>query len=202
MQKILDEAEMSANVIADYTEFFHLDQPDTELFLAALMLNLRTIRASSQPMRRVTDAVPEKANADVKKSTKKNKGTKPVKKAPVEESTVDLVPTCNGTYSLDEKSPCATCEGEEREKCLKKITTEVEKKHERVKDKFGFDVDANTGKINVLLMTGEYTKKEIIEKIGCAEGSLGVHFGNLRKRGFRLTENSKNQWKLVKPKRK
>ena len=202
MQKILDAAEMSANVIADSTEFFHLDQPDTELFLAALLLNLRTIRASSQPMRRVTDAVPEKANADVKKSTKKNKGTKPVKKATPEESAVDLVPTCNGTYSLDKGSPCETCEGEEREKCLKKITTEVEKKRERVKDKFGFDVDANTGKMNVMLMTGEYTKKQIIEAIGCAEGSLGVHFGNLRKKGFRLTENSKNQWKLVKPKRK
>lgn len=202
MQKILDAAEMSATVIADSTEFFHYEATDTELFLAALLLNLRTIKATSQPMRRVTDTVPEKADADVKNSTKKSKRTKPVEKATSKESAVDLVPTCNGTYSLDKGSPCETCEGEEREKCLKKITTEVEKKRERVKDKFGFDVDANTGKMNAMLITGEYTKKQIIEAIGCAEGSLGVHFGNLRKKGFRLTENRNGQWKLVKPKRK
>ena len=65
MQKILDAAEMSASTIADNTEFYHFDTTDTELFLAALLLNLRTIKATSQPMRRVTDAVPEKANADV-----------------------------------------------------------------------------------------------------------------------------------------
>ena len=210
MVRIFDQTEIGASWLCDNTDFLFLHNGDVELFISSLILNLRSARASSKPVEAPKDEEPQKENVAVEKVEKKEK-VKKVKKSevvpPPDVDPVEMEKNCTGEFSIAKDSPCQNgkCKGKKKEKCVEEIKEKVkektvESKNPRKLDKFGFDVNSNTGKMNTLLITGEFSKKEIVEKIGCAEGSLGVHFANLRKKGFKLKENKEGKWKLTKTK--
>ena len=209
MVRIFDQTEIGASWLCDNTDFMELPLEDSELFLASLILNLRSAKLAAHTKEVINPERPENGNVKVKKE-KKGKETKTTeeKETPV----VDMEKECNGEFSIAKDSECQNgdCKGEKKKKCVKEIEKKVETKieeketaHERGPrklDKFGFDVNSNTGKMNSMLILGEFSKKEIVEKLGCAEGSLNVHFANLRKKGFKLKENKEGKWKLTKTK--
>jgi hypothetical protein len=209
MVRIFDQTEMTAAWILENTDYIHLtSNEEAELFLSSLELNLRSGRMSAGPAVRLHGEVPQKQDVVAKKGKKK----KEKETVDTEENSpvVDMQEECNGEFSIAKDSKCQNgeCKGKKKRNCVKeiekKIETKVEEKKEekgpRKLDKFGFDVNSNTGKMNAMLVLGEFSKKEIVEKLGCAEGSLNVHFANLRKKGFKLKENKDGKWKLTKTK--
>lgn len=210
MVRIFDQTELCSAWLCEYTDFLFLHNEDVELFIASLVLNLRSARASSKPVEASTETEQQKENVTVEKKEKNGKSKK-VKKTevvpPPDVDPVEMEKNCTGEFSIATDSACqnGTCKGKKKKECTEKIKEKVEKKEVESKtprklDKFGFDVNSNTGKMNAMLITGEFSKKEIVEKLGCAEGSLNVHFGNLRKKGFKLKENKEGKWKLTKTK--
>ena len=207
MVRIFDQTEIGASWLCDNTDFMELPLEDSELFLASLILNLRSAKLSAHTKEVIVPERPENGNVKVKKD-KKGKETKTSEEK--ETSVVDMEKECSGEFSIAKDSKCQNgeCTGKKKKECVKTIEKKVEKKAEEAKeekgprklDKFGFDVNSNTGKMNGLLVLGEFSKKEIVEKLGCAEGSLNVHFANLRKKGFKLKENKEGKWKLTKTK--
>ena len=209
MVRIFDQTEITAAWILEYTDYIHLtSNEEAELFLSSLDLNLRSGRMSAGPSVRLHGEAPQKKDVVVKKGSKKKDKETPV----TEENTpvVDMEKECSGEFSIAKDSQCQNgdCKGKKKKDCVKEIEKKVETKVEEKKeekgprklDKFGFDANSNTGKMNAMLIQGEFSKKEIVEKLGCAEGSLNVHFGNLRKKGFKLKENKDGKWKLTKTK--
>lgn len=207
MVRIFDQTEIGASWLCDNTDFMELPLEDSELFLASLILNLRSAKLAAHTKEVIVPERPENGNVKVKKD-KKGKETKTSEEK--ETSVVDMEKECSGEFSIAKDSKCQNgeCTGKKKKECVKTIETKVEKKAEEAKeekgprklDKFGFDVNSNTGKMNAMLILGEFSKKEIVEKLGCAEGSLNVHFANLRKKGFKLKENKDGKWKLTKTK--
>ena len=207
MVRIFDQTEIGAAWLCDNTEFMNLPLEETELFLSSLVLNLRSARLSGQQTTTIPAEVP--GNENVKPEKAEKKGKKKVVVPPPDVDPVEMEKSCTGELSIAKDSPCqnGVCNGKTKKECAESIEKKIKEKEEekqekapRKMDKFGFDVNSNTGKINTMLITGEFSKKEIIEKIGCAEGSLNVHFGNLRKKGFKLKENKEGKWKLTKTK--
>jgi biotin operon repressor len=210
MVRIFDQTELSSALLCENTDFLFLHNEDVELFIASLVLNLRSARASSKPVE-VPENITSQEQPEKKEKVEKKEKTKKVKKTevvpPPDVDPVEMEKNCTGEFSIATDSACqnGTCKGKKKKECTEKIKEKVEKKEVESKtprklDKFGFDVNSNTGKMNAMLTTGEFSKKEIVEKLGCAEGSLNVHFGNLRKKGFKLKENKEGKWKLTKTK--
>lgn len=212
MVRIFDQTEMASAWLCDNTDYIHLTgNEEAELFLASLIFNLRSARMSAGPSVRIpTGPVTietETVSVEPEKK-KKTKKTVVVVPPPDVDPTVE-VENCPGNISIEKEAPCnnGECKGKKKKECVekvqKKVKEKVEEKQEkgpRKLDKFGFDVNSNTGKMNSMLVLGEFSKKEIVEKLGCAEGSLNVHFANLRKKGFKLKENKEGKWKLTKTK--
>jgi len=195
MKKILDSAEISSAWLCDNCEIIQMTTDELELFISSLTLNLRASRMSAQTLAHPENAVPEIEPADVKKL--KKKGTNPKK-----EKIVDLEP-CDGKYEIAPDSKCNTKCTEKpcKEKIEKKLKNKKEKVG-RVLDKFGYDVSSNTGKMNVLLAKGEFTRKDIAEQLSAPMSSVNVHISNLKKKGFNLKTSKEGKLKLTKPMKK
>lgn len=189
LKRVVEQANEMAMEIMDKTDFSNFTKKERHIFFAAIRFDIFDAAAFAD----------KQMNAVIKNETKEKEETE----------AVDTSPNCEGTFSIDPESDCnnGKCPTKKREKCVAPAKKKAEagednrEKRSKNKDKFGFLVDSNTGKINAMLVTGNYSKAEIVEEIGCSATTFQVHLSKLKSSGFLIKKKPDGKLKLVKPRK-